>query len=295
MLSPSRRTPRPRSAAVELGAPASRAIEARHLVETGRSGPDPGLRPEQLVARDSAQRVELGSRVALGAGSASPPAARDTAGRRTDRPGTRGSGSPSAEAGRPRRSRRRWRRRPCPAARSATALKPIVTRWTSDGIDAAGAQDGVEHGVVRGDAGDADGLAGEVGGGADLVRVAGDHRGERALDDRGDRDQVEAALARDAEVADVHDREVGAARPRAAWRCRPCSRAPGSSGRCPRRGSSRSPAPRRSRSGRRSAGSRGPGSRPSARPVQRRPLRSPRGRRPRKAAASSAATRLIRG
>ena len=41
--------------------------------------------------------------------------------------------------------------------------------------------------------------------------AAGDHRRQRALDDRHHPDQVEALLAGDPEVVDVEDRELGAA------------------------------------------------------------------------------------
>ena len=73
---------------------------------------------------------------------------------------------------------------------------------------------------------------------ADRAVAAGDHRGQRALDDRHHADQVEAALAGDPEVVDVEDREVGAARPRAASARRSIRRARGSSGRPRRRGRS---------------------------------------------------------
>ena len=43
---------------------------------------------------------------------------------------------------------------------------------------------------------------------ADRVAVASDHGRERAVDDRADADQVEAALAREREVVDVEDREL---------------------------------------------------------------------------------------
>ena len=102
------RTPRPRS-----GRRAGRAgLRDRGPAppRTGRSGPDRGCAPAART-RGSAQRSawsrEPRSRIWP------PPAARDTAGRRTDRPGTPGSGSPSGEAGRLRHSRRRWRRRSC--------------------------------------------------------------------------------------------------------------------------------------------------------------------------------------
>ena len=56
-------------------------------------------------------------------------------------------------------------------------------------------------------------LAGEIGRLADLLAVGGDHRRQRPLHDRRDADQVDALLARDREVVDVEDREVGAAGP----------------------------------------------------------------------------------
>ena len=59
-------------------------------------------------------------------------------------------------------------------------------------IDAAGAKDRVEHGVVGGDAGDADRLAREVGGRPDLVRVSRRSPRRAAAARCGDRDQVEA-------------------------------------------------------------------------------------------------------
>ena len=43
-------------------------------------------------------------------------------------------------------------------------------------------------------------------------RSRGDHRRERALDDRADADEVEAALAGEREVVDVEDRELAPAR-----------------------------------------------------------------------------------
>jgi hypothetical protein len=82
---------------------------------------------------------------------------------------------------------------------------PMHAAW----MDAARPQHGVEHRVVRGDAGDPDRLSREVGWAADLVAIARDHRGERPLHDRRDREQVEPALARDSEVVDVHEGEVG--------------------------------------------------------------------------------------
>ncbi len=125
--------------------------------------------------------------------------------------------------------------------------------------------------------------------------VAGDHRGERPLDDRGDRDQVEAALAGDAEVVDVHHREVGAARGEQ------LGAVGGARGLLDLQVDAlvREVAVRLRRV---DAGVDGvrlevedQGRALSARPVQRRPLRSPARRAPRRAAASSAATRLIRG
>ena len=46
---------------------------------------------------------------------------------------------------------------------------------------------------------------------ADLLAVAGDHRGQRPLHDRQHADHVDALLAGDPEVVDVEDREIGAA------------------------------------------------------------------------------------
>ena len=53
-----------------------------------------------------------------------------------------------------------------PAAREATALKPIVTRLDLGRVAAVGADLGVDHGFVGGQAGDADRVALEVAGAA---------------------------------------------------------------------------------------------------------------------------------
>ncbi len=98
-----------------------------------------------------------------------------------------------------------------PAARAETALKPIVSRVDRRRVAAVGADLGVDHRFVGGQAGDADVVAVEVAGAADRAVGAGDHRGQRGVDDRHHPDQVEAALAGDPEVVDVEDREVGAA------------------------------------------------------------------------------------
>ena len=98
-----------------------------------------------------------------------------------------------------------------PAASEETALKPIVTLVDLGRVAAVGADLGVDHRFVGGQAGDADRVALEVAGAAHRPVGAGDHRGQRPLHDRHHADQVEAALAGDPEVVDVEDREVGAA------------------------------------------------------------------------------------
>ena len=79
-------------------------------------------------------------------------------------------------------------------------------------VAAVGAHLGVDHRFVGGQAGDADGAAFEVAGPGDAAVAAGDHGGQRSLHQRHRADQVDAALAGDAEVVDVEDGEVGAAR-----------------------------------------------------------------------------------
>ena len=78
-------------------------------------------------------------------------------------------------------------------------------------VAAVGAQLGVDHGFVGGQAGDADGPALEVAGAPDRAAARGDDRRQRPLDDRHRADDVEALLAGDPEVVDVEDREVDAA------------------------------------------------------------------------------------
>ena len=77
-------------------------------------------------------------------------------------------------------------------------------------VAAVGLHDRAQHGVVGREARHAHALALQVARPADAR--AGDHRGQRALHDRADPHHVLAALAREAEVVDVHDRGVGAAR-----------------------------------------------------------------------------------
>ena len=142
-----------------------------------------------------------------------PAPARDSGARRTRRRGTPGSGSPALAARPPRRSRRRSRPRSCPPASEGTAAKPIVTRSTSSGASPPEART-----VSRTASSEGTPVTPTVGSppgppGLEIVSgSAGDHRGQRALHDRGDGDEVDAALAGDAEVVDVEDREVGAAR-----------------------------------------------------------------------------------
>ncbi len=68
--------------------------------------------------------------------------------------------------------------------------------------------DRAQHGVVARQARDADAPALEVARG--LHARLGEDRRQRLLDERHDADEVAAALARDREVVDVEDREVGA-------------------------------------------------------------------------------------
>ena len=92
------------------------------------------------------------------------------------------------------------------AEQRLTAAKPIVTWRTARVVAAVVVEDRVEERRVGGQAGDADGAALEVARAADAG--LGDERGERAADERADRDQVGAALARDREVVDVEHAEV---------------------------------------------------------------------------------------
>ena len=68
---------------------------------------------------------------------------------------------------------------------------------------------GAQHGLVGRQAGHADALALEVA--RARTPGAGDDRGERALHEGADADQVLAPLAREAEVVDVEHADVGAA------------------------------------------------------------------------------------
>ena len=94
------------------------------------------------------------------------------------------------------------------ASIAATALKPIVRRLHRAGIVAIALHDRREHGVVGGQAGDADALALEVAGAGDVG--LGEHGGQRQLGDRRHPDHVGALLASQREVVDVHHGEVGA-------------------------------------------------------------------------------------
>ena len=96
------------------------------------------------------------------------------------------------------------------ATRLGTAEKPIVMRAHALEVAAVRLHDRTQHGVVGWQPGDAHTAPLEV---ARRANVGpGDHGGERALHDRADSHDVLAALARQAQVVDVHDRGVGAAR-----------------------------------------------------------------------------------
>ena len=69
-------------------------------------------------------------------------------------------------------------------------------------------EDGAQHGVVGGQAGHAHAPALEVARAPDAP--AGDHRGERTLDEGAHAHEVVAALAGEGKVVDVHHPEVGA-------------------------------------------------------------------------------------
>ncbi len=76
-------------------------------------------------------------------------------------------------------------------------------------VGAAALEHRVEHRIVGGKPGDADRAALEVHRGPNRAAVAGDDRREWAADDRADPDDVDSALAREAEIVDVEDRELG--------------------------------------------------------------------------------------
>ena len=121
------------------------------------------------------------------------------------------SGTPSRRSATPSAFQKPVAAATLPAASEETALKPIVTSSTAGRVAAGGAHLGVDDGFVGGQPGDPDGASLEVARAADALVAAGEHRGQRPLHDRHQPDQVEAALAGDAEVVDVEDREVGAA------------------------------------------------------------------------------------
>ena len=98
-----------------------------------------------------------------------------------------------------------------PAARSATALNPIVTRCTAEGstpperstVSSTASSEGTPVTPIV--------LPARSAGARISFGSPRDHRGERPLHYRCDRDEIEAALSGDAEVVDVHHREIGAA------------------------------------------------------------------------------------
>ena len=101
-----------------------------------------------------------------------------------------------------------------PAIRLGTAEKPMVTRRTSVERRAVVLEDGAQHGVVGGQAGHAHAPALEVARAPDAP--AGDHRGQRALDEGAHAHEVGAALAGQGQVVDVHHRRGRRGRRRAA-------------------------------------------------------------------------------
>ena len=179
-----------------------------------------------------------------------------------------------------------------PARRSATALKPIVTRCDARGSSHRRASTESRTASSEGSPVTPTVLPARSLG-VRIRRGPGDHRRQRSLDDRRDADDIEPPLAGDREVVDVEDRKL---RPAGLEQL-------GSVGRRRwlldvevhprRRGSSPRRARHRSLRGPRSAGSRAPGSRLFGAPGSAPP--PPQAARPADArtAASSATTRFI--
>ena len=90
-----------------------------------------------------------------------------------------------------------------------TASKPIVVGADLVRVAAVARDDRAQHRVVGGQPGDAGAAARQLAR-APHARLR-EHRRQRALDDRHHADEVAALLARQPEVVDVEDREVGPA------------------------------------------------------------------------------------
>ena len=99
-----------------------------------------------------------------------------------------------------------------PPSSAGSRLRPTFDLLTSEGSSPALREDRLQVVALVGDAGGRDGLAAQVGGARDPGRGQRDQRGQRLVDDRGDRLDVEPLLAGEQHLGLVGDREVGAPR-----------------------------------------------------------------------------------